>query len=403
VLGKTAHYPAVFIALVLVLSLGAIHVLQVVRQVDLYYVAKMGLGFDYQDFYEASQQLDGGSPYDVKRYATPPLPAILNYPLSRLPFDHAKILVFGLILVSVIISYTLVNKIFFRLRDREAITISLCGLVTMMFSYPLLFLLDRGNIDAFVILLLCAGLFLMRKNDLLAGLVWGVAMSMKVYPIIILLPTIANRRFKTLAGSVVPPFVSILVGPGLWAQFARRIVLRADTFRVTENGSIANTFVGLGKFLRLVGVSPSRHSLIVLSMTAYVLLLALMVIADYRRHKWKQGSNLEQLAEVMMYFPFMVAIPKVAYHYGLVILIPMIPMFCYLWNQNHNSGAEKTLLIAILGIALSQIQAVALERLFDTILPHFIPGFGLFLVMIGCVLYKLCVWPGPRSDSLAMG
>ena len=50
------------------------------------------------------------------------------------------------------------------------------------------------------------------------------------------------------------------------------------------------------------------------------------------------------------------------------------------------------------GIFLSQMQARFIQNLID-IRPYFFyffPAFGLFLVMIGCVLFKLWFW---RMDS----
>jgi hypothetical protein len=114
-----------------------------------------------------------------------------------------------------------------------------------------------------------------------------------------------------------------------------------------------------------------------------------MIIADFRRSRWEAKDQMAEVAEAAMHLPFMVAVPKVAYHYGLVILIPMIPVLCYLWRQSHNRIQEVALIMATVGVALSQIQAVALQSLLGTILPHFVPGFGLLLTMIGCTLYQL--------------
>lgn len=85
----------------------------------------------------------------------------------------------------------------------------------------------------------------------------------------------------------------------------------------------------------------------------------------------------------------MVAVPQLAYHYELVCLLPLLPVISWLWKNSTSPVQKKLLIFITTGIALSQFQAIAAEKLFGAVHPHFIPGFGLFIVMIGVTIYKL--------------
>ncbi len=85
----------------------------------------------------------------------------------------------------------------------------------------------------------------------------------------------------------------------------------------------------------------------------------------------------------------MVAVPKLAYHYEFVILLLMIPLLCDLWKTASDRTAQRLLGVTALGIILSQSQAIALDALTGKDASHFVPGLGLFLVIVSCVLYQL--------------
>jgi hypothetical protein len=78
------------------------------------------------------------------------------------------------------------------------------GLVLL--STPVVFLMERGNFDGVVVLLLVCAVALMRpetaKADALAGLCVALAAWLKVYPGIVLLGLCALRRWRVLAWAV---------------------------------------------------------------------------------------------------------------------------------------------------------------------------------------------------------
>ena len=87
-------------------------------------------------------------------------------------------------------------------------------------------------------------------------------------------------------------------------------------------------------------------------------------------------NDKELCASVLMYLPFMVAVPQLSYQYGLVCILPMLPVVSWFWENTVSPAAKIILAFSTVGIALSQFQAVAAEKLIGTVHPHFIPGFG---------------------------
>jgi len=376
------------IVLIIVSSLGVVHILQSLNQQELYFVNKVYLGLDYKDFYRASRFLMvGRSPYLVDRYVTPPVPAALNIPLARMSLSKARVVFFIIVLLSSVASYVIATKLFFKLKSYEGDRLLAAGLLVILTSYPLYFLIDRGNIDSLVILFMFLGLISLAGWSLTAGAFLALAVSMKVYPILLLPALLAQRRFKVAAVTILVLAILILPAPQLWGHYFNvRIGERASFFRLDENGSLACTLAHLANFSRPLGVSLSEGAAMVLATYLWFFMLAVMLASDYLTFDGKNAKR--QLQDLLMYLPFMVAVPSIAYHYELVILIPLIPLLGSLWVERRDATSRLIVSAATVGVGLSQVNAVALEKIFGSVSFHVIPGFGLLLVMASFFLLK---------------
>ena len=385
-----ALVPAALLAALLVFEMGAILLAARVRGVDLAFVIPHFFGLDYYDFWQASRcLLDGQSPYAVERYVTPPLPALANLPLALLPLDRAILAVAVANPVVVLLSCGLTAASFFGPRRREATAVLALTAVLVATSYPFYFLLDRGNIDGFVLLLLCLAVVLAERRGILAGVCLGLAIGAKVYPLLLVLPLALQRRWRALAATGVCLALMGAAFPlGFWRDFGARLAERSGYFAIQENGSLSCTFFYLGVGLHEGFGVPFRpgvwHGA---AWLVYGLLLGLCVWADHAKRSRRDVPA--QRAAALLYLPFMVAVPRTAFHYGLVLLLPLVPVLCWLWRERTGRGARRALAWLVLGVALSQSQAVALERLFGSVVPHVVPGAGLLLVLVGCTWLKL--------------
>jgi hypothetical protein len=91
-----------------------------------------------------------------------------------------------------------------------------------------------------------------------------------------------------------------------------------------------------------------------------------------------------------MYFPFMIAIPGTSFHYNLVLLLLLVPALCFIVSAAHKPVPPFIIWALAGGIFLSQMQVRIIQNLIEQQgnLFYFFPAFGLFVVMVGCVVFK---------------
>ncbi len=71
---------------------------------------------------------------------------------------------------------------------------------TLLLGFPLQFLIDRGNIEGVIWLLILMGLVAFTRNRMvISAIVWGLAASMKVFPGLLFVLILARRKFGTFA------------------------------------------------------------------------------------------------------------------------------------------------------------------------------------------------------------
>lgn len=391
--------PALAVLVLTALLMGVVLLGQLFAQQDLYFIHKHAFGMDYGVFYKAALRIrEGGSPYEVGRYVTPPLPAYLNVAATYLPLPTAKVLIALSVLGTVVGAMFLVRRIFAPPRWRADLVFLGAALGTVLLSYPFYFLFDRGNVDGLVLFLTALGLLALRRSGWLAGVLFGLAVATKVYPVLLVLPLAAKRRWVPLVAMGATLLVLFVLTPGDWLAFVeKRILERGSQWKIDENGSLACTFLYLGRFTAdALGVPrfPLAQQIAGLYRPVYFVLLGLLVLRDALRRDVKPK---QLCADVALYFPFMVAVPRLVYHYELVWLLALVPVVGWRW-ANAGSRVERWILgLVVAGIALGQFQAVAAVKLTGSIYPNVVPGFGLFLVMLGVVALA---WLGaPRSET----
>lgn len=393
------NIPGLLVLLLMALGLAGIMLAQAMLQADLRFVHYMTPCFDYGVFYEASVAIRHGlSPYAAPGYVTPPLPAFVNIPLTYLDFQLVARLIPLSLFAAVVGGLALLARAFdarvFRLASwRPSFVLLVLTSIGVCFSYPFIFLCNRGNIDGFVLLFLCAGVACLRKDSLWPVLFFTLAISFKIYPILIVLPLIAYRRWKLLAALCLALLALAALTPGAWLDFFQRLTSwRGSVFRIDENGSMANSLYYIGIFVgscsgqaaTALGVAFANAAIFV-----YAALLGMALYCDWKKPKNEaEDIGPENIGiDMLLYIPFMIAVPKISFHYALVCLLATLPALSHRWTRA--DGVERALLIWIsCGVALSQLHAIALEFLTGSVLPHAAPGLGLFIALLGVVALK---------------
>lgn len=369
--------------------------IQVYDQKDLYPINKHVLGIDIKDFYDALVAYkSGNSPYSSNLFVTPPTILMLLWPLTILSLSQAIQLYFLINLLVIGLSVLIGWKIFGCQSSKINIWIVL---IIIFLSHPTIFLLDRGNIDGFVVLSFSLGLlFLKSHRQYLSGGFFGLAIGLKIYPVLVLIPIILSRRWKLLAGALVVISVSFLVFPKLWIEFLNlRLVplsmlnevgaedSRFNDFRMYENGSIANLFYGIIHYIKSVfhpKASIPEQTVFIFSNALYMVLLFLLVIKDFRSSK---KNDVALTYAIALYIPFMIAVPKLAYLYEYVLLIPLM---WAIFTKEHWSNSMKYSSAIILAFILVNLNTITAEKLLETDRYHFLPSLGLFILTIMAIL-----------------
>jgi hypothetical protein len=384
-------FPVAAILFMELAGLSAVMVLQVFRGSSINFTNKMGLGYDYEHFLLGARAiLSGNSPYIVGHYVTPPVPAILNIPFAFLLDDrHAIYIVFLLIPCCVLLALWWIHRaVNGALAESEKISVFLLAAGAMAFGYPFLFLLDRENIDGFVLLAACAGVCLLQKRPCLAGISLALAVSLKLYPILLVFPLLARRQWKTLLWLGIGLLALFLVAPSLWIEFfSQRLFARTTEFQAYDNISLTALFFHIplwstGAQVQVGNVLSAGW----MAGGAFLLILAAMILLDVRMPRAVPAEI--ETASIILYFPLMIAIPQTAYQYEGILLIALLPVLCFAWMRTRDKVSRALLLGIALGISLTQLLTVPLNRLLGEGRFDMIASFGLLVILLASVGYK---------------
>jgi hypothetical protein len=182
--------------------------------------SRESLQMDFSAFYTAGEALNHGlSPYqnhithvppiwdgvDVfqhSRFLYPPLVATLFQPIAMLPYPVAKFLwtLFSLGCIGFALAITM--KILKQNRLEEILGVS----VFVSLFYPLLTLLERGQIDAFTLAVIMLAIKWGSEEhnhwQMASGLLWSLAVLFKLHSLFVFPFLIIYRRWKALLGFI---------------------------------------------------------------------------------------------------------------------------------------------------------------------------------------------------------
>ncbi len=391
--------PAIIVAALLITAFGLISLLHVISNKPILFVDYWlnAFGIDFEIFYKAAQNIVAGrSPYaiamDYNRYVYTPIPALAYVAFVPLGFEAGRVLLYVLIPLSLAAGYLTISSAF-SLPSTLRNPVLVAGLACLLFGYPSYFLIQRENIDGWVFLFLCLGLYFSQKarREPWSGLFFSLAIAFKIYPVLILLPILAYRRWRLLIWTTI--WLALLAGISFpWhSGFRTGLAGRLTDFELRGNGSLVATLVGFDSLLGMLGIpipSLNLESFTVIAAIIYAALLGPAILADFAI-----GRTIKyHVATAALYVPFMIAWPRLSYPYAFVVCAILIPATCHLWQENANRIQNVILVVLTVGIFLSQAQAFALYNLTQSELAYAVPGLGLLILMAGITLYKLLAW-----------
>ncbi|CEK09506.1 glycosyltransferase family 87 protein [Legionella hackeliae] len=174
-----------------------------------YFILTFQQGIDFASFYSASQMLAmGDNPYQtlvatylpvVKKLAcnlNPPIVLILFNPLVQLNYHTALVIWWLVSLILSLVSARLVFKLVFSPDFYQQNWPNLYLLYLAFFGI----LMDRAIAQLGALLLFCILFgyhFYVKKNDCLAGILWGFIIALKFFPAMLFFYVLLQKRYKT--------------------------------------------------------------------------------------------------------------------------------------------------------------------------------------------------------------
>ena len=228
--------------------------------------------------------------------------------------------------------------------------------ILVLTSWPLLFLLERGNIECVVILFTFAGAALFwHRRSLPAAIFWGLAASLKIYPIVLLLLFLTRKqRSAALAG--IFTFASSLllsfwfVGPSIRLAalgtihgiggFVSTYAMTTRIFELRFDHSYF-AFFKAPLAIRHLHVNPD----VGLLSRAYLILFGLSAIAVY----CLRVRHLPRLNQFILLSIAMVSLPPVSYDYTLLHLYPAFALLTFLALEPHPRSTTPAVLARLFG------------------------------------------------------
>jgi hypothetical protein len=309
-----------------------------------------------------------------------PLAQLVLRPLAALPFVVALV---AYLCATVGLS---AGAVFTALRDLALIQRLQVTLLLGLLSYPVIFLLDRGNFESIVIALVALAVWQLRRRPWVAALAIAAAAAMKMFPILLLVLLVAERRFRPALGGAVLTVLLVVLPAAAWHGGAvanlRGYLVALKAFTLAELGpsSLQHASDLPGTVVLLLDDRLSQaetRAIVTLVSVTVVLLTALWVL-------WRRPSHSAGVSVVIL---AMVVAPHPAFDYRLAYLL--IPIVIFL--REGTWGGRRDL-------ALGGAWAVAVAPLSLPILHHDV-GVGvlvrpLVLLLLGLVIV---VSEGPRS------
>lgn len=345
-------------------------------------------GFDFRDYHWAARYLfEGRNPWDWERFVTPPLSAIIMMSLSGFP-PKIAIDIFFILNILLIVGGLFFYTLSFPLNDKWKDTLFLM-IVSALFSHPVYFLLQRGNIDGLVFFFMALGVFFSTlestwKNEIVAGITLAIAFHLKFYPILILFPILASRRWRLALLTCFFIAFLFLLTFNLWPDFIDKILMRQSIFTIKENGSLINSLIAIIIFPGYVFTKTVFVGMQTITFIGYgVFFILFCLLWRTSCYFARSVTNYSVAVLSVLCLPFMVLIPSLAYQYEYVHLLAFIPFI--IWLESVDLLDRRYLYVLTVGIVVSQIHSTSLFLLTQNPLSYFLPGLGLLLVVFVCL------------------
>jgi uncharacterized membrane protein len=349
-------------------------VISIITQRPIYLVEFFHFGLDYGFLLTATRNfISGINPYQGGWYVKPPMSILINIPFAYLSNINAARVFFVINNICILFSLFLLTKVF-ALRGRDKVLFALATLG----SSPFIMVTERGNLDGIMFLLVSFALYA-KKNKYASGIWVGLASTIKVYPLIFIVPLLTSKKWKAALAAIVFIIVSVLLFPALNADFIRnQILYDSNSMHIAENIS---SIAPLWFFSMKLGFSGFLG--ICIGVLSILLIGLLCVYYDFAL--LKQCNNEEKTFLFASYVVFCINLPWLVYLYtGLLLFILLASSNL---NELRVSRDYRKWLILSLAFVFFPAQSISVTLAISTNL-HLIPQFGSAMLLLYAVMVR---------------
>jgi len=274
---------------------------------------------DFFNIYRATEHLN---PYSNPLCCYFPFTYMPVYLLTLIPEKLALAILVGIFICSV-------YYIVYRSNSRaDKYLKNLCAFSFTFMSYPVLFTIDRGNLEIIVFLFLAIFFYYYQAGDDKKSVFFlALASAMKLYPGIFVVLFLADRKYKSAAYTVVIAIVVSLVSASILSGgifgslqgLQQNLAYFKQTYffsgaGVQHNNSIYGIFNIIHKIIPSAAPILGFYSIIALAIFVFVSMYIIFVEKQF----WKRTALL-----VFM----MLLLPQVSFDYKLIHVIFVVMLF----------------------------------------------------------------------------
>jgi len=308
------------------------------------------IGWDFPSLYAAGVAIFSlkSSPYDLKLlnaillgkfqvfpFLYPPPSVVFLGPFSFFKIENANLIFLMINHLLIFVASWLLLQIFSPLPKRDGWSpfIFLIGFSAMVGFVSIQSTIKMGQVNILLFcLVLCFWMFSNFEKVVTAGLFLSLAILLKVYPIILILPLLLLRKFKEVfwTGFFLVLIVLIsypLLPADTWSDWLFEIVPTGGYLRASQGFSEWNQ--SINGFFTKIRLEDTNKNLAILKMFSAKQLayscsfLAMLVLAIVTiRLKSLKCNQLDRM--MMLSMPTIILVAPVSWEHHLVLLIPTL-------------------------------------------------------------------------------
>jgi alpha-1,2-mannosyltransferase len=153
---------------------------------------------------------------DLCAYMYPPFVAGILTPFAEIPAPYWRD---ALLVINILLLFVFSRQMMLLLDQRRNLRVFLWALAVVLLCYPMARATKLSQPVPLLVALTWAGLLWLRKGmDIPAGVALGIAAAVKLFPVVLLLLPLLDRRFRPLAAALATIAVIYVSSVTLWGM-----------------------------------------------------------------------------------------------------------------------------------------------------------------------------------------